>query len=760
MSEHTHFEQSDYFDLQDSAPGAANQIQTAADAQRPYGRGVGDAGAAGAARRVTPTRLWEQKWTVLVVFLVVALPGAAAAWLMHKPVYEARGALYIEPTKPTIAYKDADNQIFHNYRQYRNDQAANLRSPAVLNRVLDNERVRSTGWFKEESRFAGGGATSRLERLRDELDVTTPRDSSFVYLSMRCRDSSEAALIVNTALRECVEYVAHEYDSDEEIILSLQEKNAEKLELDVRMLKTDIADLLESSGLYSENPQVLVQQKALRIDTKRADLNELARELQLVRHRMERRRATQSAEPDERSPDAALAEKTFTPRAADPVWRRMNESVAEAEFALEVGGRRMGESHPDLIALRTAADNMRKRLSDYEKEMEGMTPAGNHALAGGVASPGAEGEYASDIEYQIAELQTEIEAEIKDLKTTTARVRELEERQEELRRVNERLALYRQRTYARKAERQAPPWIKERPAVEPSQSVNAKQRYAFLALAVLFGAGLGLMTAYWRTSTNPAIYSIAEVLDPAETTFLGYLPRVRNPKALSLMEENVQAEHIRMIRTALLERTAQGDASAVLITSAGAGAGKTTVAWRLALSLAQCNKRVLLIDADLRNPSLSERYAETTGPGLVGLLRGEATDADAIRPSETEGLYVLPSGQARGTPNPELLAGEALQAALQRWRAEYDIVVLDTTPVIPVADARILARLTDGAVLVLRADHCRRDEIFEAMAALNASGTRLLGTVFVGEGRRTYYGDYYSNYYQLACAGEAASCES
>ena len=207
-----------------------------------------------------------------------------------------------------------------------------------------------------------------------------------------------------------------------------------------------------------------------------------------------------------------------------------------------------------------------------------------------------------------------------------------------------------------------------------------------------------------------------------------------------------------MVRTALLERIEKGRDNVVLITSAGSKAGKTTVAILLAKSLAHCGKRVLLVDADLRNPSLSKRCDVSNNPGLIDVLSKQTHDKDAITKNGVGGLHILSAGTLNAAHDPELLANGRLQANLDRWRRDYDVVVLDTAPVMPVADARILSRAVDGTVMVLREGHCRRDDVIEALAILSTSGSPLLGTVFVGSRHRAGYSPYYGGYYNYQVA--------
>ena len=203
-----------------------------------------------------------------------------------------------------------------------------------------------------------------------------------------------------------------------------------------------------------------------------------------------------------------------------------------------------------------------------------------------------------------------------------------------------------------------------------------------------------------------------------------------------------------MVRTALLNRIQSDGTSAVLITSAGPNVGKTTVAINVAKSLAECGKHVLLVDADMRNSDLSDRMGIQSGPGLVAVLRGEATDEDALVQSDIVGLSVLPAGTIEARSDAELLANGKFEGCLSRWRETFDVILFDAPPVLPVADAQILSSHLDGTILVTRERHCHRDEIEATLTQLEASGGRLLGTIFIGsDSKPTYYRYRFSGQY-------------
>jgi polysaccharide biosynthesis transport protein len=239
---------------------------------------------------------------------------------------------------------------------------------------------------------------------------------------------------------------------------------------------------------------------------------------------------------------------------------------------------------------------------------------------------------------------------------------------------------------------------------------------------------------------NPTISGTDELPDALRMPFLGELPLVSDEEAGShdFLHQN---ENIRMVRTCLLHRLESGHGNVIVVTSADKGAGKTTLSVMLAQSLAQAGKKVLLVDGDIYNPSLSLRFNIRQEPGLFSVLKGEAGDSEAIIETKTAGLSVLPMGISQNGSR-ELLTNGAFKACLNRWRKNYDLVMLDSSPVLPVADARILSGQADGTIIVVREKHCQREDVVKTLACLGASGGKLLGLVYIGSKQNSRYGAY------------------
>jgi polysaccharide biosynthesis transport protein len=208
----------------------------------------------------------------------------------------------------------------------------------------------------------------------------------------------------------------------------------------------------------------------------------------------------------------------------------------------------------------------------------------------------------------------------------------------------------------------------------------------------------------------------------------------------SMLEESVDSA-----RTLLLQMAASGAVRVVLVTSATSGEGKTALATHLAASLARAGRRTLLIDADLRQPAAHRVFNIPLGPGLSELLRGEVDIAQVIHPTPAGGLWLLPAGQC-DSETLQHLGGMAAPRLLQHLRQEYDFIVLDSSPVLPVADALMIAQHVDGVLLSLFHEVSRLPRVYQAFQRLRMIQARILGVVV--NGSRDNVSAYGPNYAQ------------
>lgn len=187
------------------------------------------------------------------------------------------------------------------------------------------------------------------------------------------------------------------------------------------------------------------------------------------------------------------------------------------------------------------------------------------------------------------------------------------------------------------------------------------------------------------------------------------------------------AEQYRGLRTRLLHADTMAPVNVVLITSPGRAEGKTLTVGNLGLAMAQeSQRRICIVDADLRHPQLHRVFGLPDGPGLCDVLAGRATLEEALVTLEEHNLTVLPAGHVPTHPA-ELLGTTAMRRTLETLRTQFDRVVLDAAPATPLADVSILAQLVDRVLLVVRAGVTTRPAIQDAVSAIDAD--KLLGFV-------------------------------
>ena len=290
------------------------------------------------------------------------------------------------------------------------------------------------------------------------------------------------------------------------------------------------------------------------------------------------------------------------------------------------------------------------------------------------------------------------------------------------------------------------------PAQEPTVPIspNIPQNVLFAALAGLVLAGGTILLLEYlddtmknaddvqrvlKLSTLGAITRIASIHDPADQLIT--LKHPRSPIA----------EAYRSLRTNLRFSGIENPSGAIVITSAGPGEGKTTTAANLAVIIAQSGKRVILLDTDLRRPSIHKIFGFTNDVGLSSLFLGDATTLHMVmQPTSIDGLWVIPSGPL--PPNPsEILDSKQMGEILAQLRGQSDMLILDSPPVLAVADASILGSRCSGAVMVIEAGRTRTGVARRALETLAQTNTKVLGVAFNKISQRQAAGYYYYYYY-------------
>ena len=411
----------------------------------------------------------------------------------------------------------------------------------------------------------------------------------------------------------------------------------------------------------------------------------------------------------------------------------------------------LGEKHPDMVKVRSeiraTEDKLRSELRSVVQAAEAdyRTAASQEASLQAnldAVKQEAMGVNRKAIEYGVLRREVESNQQIyKDLMTRTKETG---------------LETELETTNIRIVERAEVP----RGPISPQRTRNYQ-------LGALVGLALGIGLVLLFEHFDNTLKTPEDVKEHLGLPFLGMVPDVGvrttspgnapRPGGVSpLILKNPQsavAEAYRVLRTNLIFSSADNRGRALVISSANPGEGKTTTVANLASSLALNGAKVLAVDADLRRPTMHQHFGIPKTPGLSDLIVGKCQASQAIQATRFKGLQVLPCGYV--PPNPaELLGSAHMRQVVEALRTHYEWVLIDTPPILAMADTPVLCPLVDGVVLVIGAEVSGRPAIQRAVDQIQGVGGKIIGVVLnkVDLERNSYYysqyyGEYYRSYY-------------
>jgi capsular exopolysaccharide synthesis family protein len=259
---------------------------------------------------------------------------------------------------------------------------------------------------------------------------------------------------------------------------------------------------------------------------------------------------------------------------------------------------------------------------------------------------------------------------------------------------------------------------------------RARQVRNVVAVGLAF-LGLALLGVAWWEFRTHRIETVEQVVNDLGLKLVGTLPVQKVRPSAVTDEPNPFHESVASARTMLLHMARTESLQVVMVSSAVAGEGKTSLASQLAASLASAGHRALLVDADLRKPDAHTLFGASVEPGLSELLRGEVGISQAVQRTNISNLWLLAAGACDGRALQALAQGR-LKEELTDLREMFEFVIFDTSPVLPIADAVQVGQHVDGVVLSVLRRVSRLPRVHAASQRLTQFGVRVLGAVVLG----------------------------
>lgn len=690
--------------------------------------------------------VYRRRWIVIVMLAVGMLCGMLVNW-MTKPVYEAQATIQMDMDlnvlgvdRPLVPLDQRDWM-----REFLPTQLGILESRNLARLAHDElthtDRSKSDGSnlasasnapSASESPNSGTTQAPAVDDIVKGRTVSLVKDSRLVNVGFRSTDPALSAQVANALARAYLQQNS-EFRSrttgDASDWLSKQvgelRKLVEESETALQRYRTQHgADALMTDRLGTEQQNVVVQKLAAlqaaetkaRTETieKTAQYNQLAA-------------AKANREPLDTVPAIA----------SNPYIQGLKGELATQQRQLTQASKELGERHPDIIKLKGAVENAERKL---QTEISNAARAIENDFE---AAKSRERQLVADLARQKLEVQS--------LNGKAVEYTALEREATSNREVLDRL-LQRSRETALTRELQ-PTNIRVLDWADTPVFPILPRKARNVVIGLFGSGGLALALILLLEAFNTRLTSPEDVRQHLRIRVLGVVPRVKqNGRASPLLGNEVPgqfAEMLRGVRTNLVLAPELGAGHTLLVTSSEPSEGKTTSAANIAVSLARLRQRVLLIDADLRKPRLHEMFGEDQKPGLADVLSGKTSSRD-FRKTKVSGLWLMPAGTPLRNPA-DLLGSPRFSKLIEELRAHFDWIVLDSPPVLAVADPCMIARVASGVLLVLDCGRTSRDVAAAAVQRLEAVSAPILGAMLnrvVLDGRGESYLPYYHRSYQ------------
>lgn len=287
----------------------------------------------------------------------------------------------------------------------------------------------------------------------------------------------------------------------------------------------------------------------------------------------------------------------------------------------------------------------------------------------------------------------------------------------------------------------------------PSQP-SKPNRFLIIIVGLVLGAGLAVGYVFIKNYFDDTVKTPDDI-ENKRINVLAWIPKIEGLMngqsefqfVVKKRPDSVPSEAFRALRTRIqFSRVNRESLRTILITSSAPQEGKTTIAVNLAGSFAQSKKRTLVLDCDLRKPALHKIFGRERIPGLIDHLTGNAAFDEVLIKGDVDNLFLITSGTI--PPNPaEMLDSQEMRSFLKEMREKFDLVILDSPPIIAVADSEILTSMVDGTILIVSAEATEIELMERSVELIKRENTQFLGTVLNNFSYKSGYGSYYKYYY-------------
>jgi capsular exopolysaccharide synthesis family protein len=686
-------------------------------------------------------RAFRRRWLLAVTLgLLLAAIAFPCVWVaLPKPTATASALLLLENSSKGVIFDLGDRPAGG---ANMNTQLALARSRLVLNAALRDPKAASLSLLQDKA--------DPVDWLEQNLKVSYEGTPEIMNISLASNDYAEnLVVLVDLITKAYLDEILDKEKKRRQARLELLQGVVTKHQESIKGLRATLRTLQEKVGPGDKNMIALKQ------ETARLEYDFATQELTQVRNELRTARLQSEAYDKGVRPEVVVNPRDVNSNVdQDRLVQQLEQKKQHIEEAMEEIRARAVQEDKDvaLVPLRNELAQVREAADKRRRQLKKLVEQHLRETARQDAQSRQEGlkdrvvflEKLEEILVKDVErLAKESQRFVKNALDLIDLMRENDEKEELVRTISREVSRI-------QVELDAPPRVRivqEAVLRRPNETSRRAMLSGGTSLVLFLLSIVGVTLLEYRARR---LGSTGEVITDLGLNVIGTLPAYRAGEASEGADylDRRLVDSVDGARTMLLHIAQNGTLKVVMIASAVSGEGKTSLSGQLAASLARSGRRTLLIDADLRKPAMHHLFALELAPGLCEVLRGEASLVEAIRTTPVPNLSLLPAGRNDDTVL-QNLAKDGGEAILQALRQDFDFILVDTSPILPVPDGLMLAQHADGVLLSLMERVSRVPLVKAACRKLSMVGAPVLGAVVNACREDASYGYAYSYSYPV-----------
>jgi capsular exopolysaccharide synthesis family protein len=682
----------------------------------------------------------RRRW-MLVVCLGAALAGTAAGalWFFLPAECTAFSLLQVSSAQATPGSSGLERVDFTTYMK---TQADRIKSRDVLIKTLSQEPVRNLALVRQFP-----DTLSTLAWLEENTNVNYRTGSEVLTISVNGYDPNELTVLVNNLTDS---YLSILKAQESQMRSDRVKKMKEHYQATKQKLSEKVA-LRESNlkGQGATDPASMLQKQAVL----QGQLTRVEDQLDLIEFKLAEKEAHIAGVNEARKRLKTNPPKVeVTLKDLENIDQTLRDDADEMRKLDKLGDRLVEAGHPrndpTLLQVRRKAAELKKKVDARSAELRKtnvtqMLAKADADLANTLIVLKDE---ITPLENQKTKLQARLDklrVDVGTAKYTTARDEIL---QKEIEQDEKALGEIHTQLKSLQVDAEADCRVQKLWEAEWQPKNERKRKVLLILVPLVIFLGTGAVIAWWDCAAR-RIHSPEEVTAGLSLPIVGSVPALPNIRHLLHVPQEDPNSHslqesINGIRTTLLRHAKDGQTQVIMVVSAVSGEGKTTLASNLALSLARAGRKTVLVDCDLRCPSVHQVFEQVLQPGLSEVLLGEVELPDAVRPSAAEELLSLLTAGQWDREVLQELARKGPENIFEKLRMEFDFIIVDSHPVLPATDALLLGQYADAVIVSLMRDISQMHLVHEAWRRLATLGIHVFGGVVNGVPAQTYGSRY------------------